>query len=172
CSSPSCCSRRKESGVWRAAGCNAQEPRRLPPWLAPGRPSGLAETANPRRGSDDPSASPSVLIELDGLTRRYGALVAVDSVNMRIAQGEVHAVIGPNGAGKTTLFHLISGMVGSTSGRVRCAGEDTTGFPAHVMCQRGLSRTFQLTSLFPEMSARENARLGAQARPSQMGRAA
>lgn len=104
------------------------------------------------------------LIELEGLTKRYGALVAVDNVSMRVAEGEVRAVIGPNGAGKTTLFHLITGIVPPTSGRVRFAGADLTGLPAHVICQRGLSRTFQLTSLFPEMSARENSMLAAQAR--------
>jgi branched-chain amino acid transport system ATP-binding protein len=104
------------------------------------------------------------LIELDGLTKRYGALVAVDNVTMRVEEGEVRAVIGPNGAGKTTLFHLVTGVVKPTSGVVRFGGDEITAMPAHAICQRGLSRTFQLTSLFPEMSARENARLAAQAR--------
>ena len=104
------------------------------------------------------------LIELQGLTKRYGALVAVDNVSMRVADGEVRAVIGPNGAGKTTLFHLVTGVVPPTAGTVRFAGEEITGLPAHAVCQRGLSRTFQLTSLFPEMTARENATLAAQAR--------
>jgi branched-chain amino acid transport system ATP-binding protein len=104
------------------------------------------------------------LIELDNLTKRYGALVAVDNVSMQVSIGEVRAVIGPNGAGKTTLFHLITGVVKPTTGRVHFAGNDITGLPAHRICQRGLSRTFQLTSLFPEMSARENAALAAQAR--------
>jgi branched-chain amino acid transport system ATP-binding protein len=104
------------------------------------------------------------LIELDNLTKRYGALVAVDNVSMQVSIGEVRAVIGPNGAGKTTLFHLITGVVKPTTGRVHFAGNDITGLPAHLICQRGLSRTFQLTSLFPEMSARENAALAAQAR--------
>src|SRR5581483_10115175 len=97
------------------------------------------------------------LLQLDGLTKAYGALVAVDNVSMRVADGEVRAVIGPNGAGKTTLFHLVTGVVKPTRGSVRFAGEDITGRPAHVICQKGISRTFQLTSLFPEMSARENA---------------
>ena len=108
-------------------------------------------------------ASPT-LLQVDGLTKRYGALVAVDNVSMRVAEGEVRAVIGPNGAGKTTLFHLITGVVPPSSGRVQFAGSEITGLPAHVICQRGLSRTFQLTSLFPQMSARENAMLAAQAR--------
>ena len=104
------------------------------------------------------------LLQVDGLTKRYGALVAVDNVSMRVEKGEVRAVIGPNGAGKTTLFHLITGVVPPTSGAVRFAGSEITRLPAHAICQRGLSRTFQLTSLFPQMSARENAMLAAQAR--------
>jgi branched-chain amino acid transport system ATP-binding protein len=106
------------------------------------------------------------LLELDGLTKRYGGIVAVDHVTMRVAAGEVRAVIGPNGAGKTSLFHLITGVVKATEGSVHFANEDVSAHAAHVRCQRGMSRTFQLTSLFPEMAARENTRLAAQARDS------
>ena len=111
-----------------------------------------------------PDADTPPLLTIDGLTKAYGALVAVDNVSMQVASGDVRAVIGPNGAGKTTLFHLITGIVMPTSGAVRFAGEDVTGLPAHALCQKGMSRTFQLTSLFPEISARENAMLAAQAR--------
>lgn len=115
-----------------------------------------------------PSAAAGIpsapLLAIDGLTKAYGALIAVDNVTMRVADGEVRAVIGPNGAGKTTLFHLVTGVVKPTRGTVHFAGENITGLPAHVICQKGLSRTFQLTSLFPEMSARENTMLAAQAR--------
>jgi branched-chain amino acid transport system ATP-binding protein len=104
------------------------------------------------------------LLELDRLTKRYGGIVAVDHVTMRIEADEVRAVIGPNGAGKTSLFHLITGVVKATEGTVRFAGQDVSTLPAHVRCQRGMSRTFQLTALFPEMSARENTKLAAQAR--------
>jgi branched-chain amino acid transport system ATP-binding protein len=104
------------------------------------------------------------LLRVDNLSKRYGALVAVDNVSMQVSEGEVRAVIGPNGAGKTTLFHLITGVVPPSTGRVRFAGSDITRLSAHAICQRGLSRTFQLTSLFPHMSARENAMLAAQAR--------
>ena len=104
------------------------------------------------------------LLRVDNLSKRYGALVAVDNVSMQVADGEVRAVIGPNGAGKTTLFHLITGVVPPSTGGVRFAGSDITGQPPHAICQRGLSRTFQLTSLFPLMSARENVMLAAQAR--------
>ncbi len=104
------------------------------------------------------------LLELAELTRRFGGLVAVDHVSMRVAEGEVRAIIGPNGAGKSTLFNLITGILKPTEGRVRFRGETVTGLSVPRICQRGIARTFQLTALFPEMSARENARLAAQAR--------
>lgn len=104
------------------------------------------------------------LLELDGLTRRFGGIVAVDNVSMRVEPGEVRAVIGPNGAGKSTLFNLITGTIPPTEGEVRFGGERVTGLSSFITCQRGMSRTFQITHLFPEMSARDNARLAAQAR--------
>jgi branched-chain amino acid transport system ATP-binding protein len=104
------------------------------------------------------------LLELDGVTRRYGALVALDQVTMAVDEGEVRAVIGPNGAGKTTLFNVITGTVRPTAGRIRFAGQPIAGLASHQICRLGLSRTFQITALFPEMSARDNVRLAAQAR--------
>lgn len=104
------------------------------------------------------------LLELDALTKRYGGLTAVNAVSMRVEAGEVRAVIGPNGAGKTSLFHLITGVVPISSGDVRFDGRSITGLTAFQRCQAGLSRTFQLTSLFPQMTARENCRIAAQAR--------
>jgi len=104
------------------------------------------------------------LLELDDLTKRYGGIVAVDHVTMRIESGEVRAVIGPNGAGKTSLFHLITGVVKATEGSVRFDGRDVSALPAHARCQHGMSRTFQLTSLFPEMTARANTNLAAQSK--------
>ena len=103
------------------------------------------------------------LLELDGLTKRYGGLVAVNQVSMRVEAGEVRAVIGPNGAGKTSLFHLITGVVRASEGDVRFDGQSLSGMSAYRICQIGLSRTFQLTALFPEMTARENVRPSAQA---------
>jgi branched-chain amino acid transport system ATP-binding protein len=104
------------------------------------------------------------LLELQGLTKRYGGLTAVNGVSMQVETGEVRAVIGPNGAGKTSLFHLITGVVRATSGDVRFDGQSLTGQSSYQRCQIGLSRTFQLTSLFPAMTARENCRVAAQAR--------
>ncbi len=110
------------------------------------------------------------LLELNGLTKRYGGILAVDQVTMSVEQGEVRAVIGPNGAGKTSLFHLITGVVKATEGTVMFDGQNITGVAAFGRCQMGLSRTFQLTSLFPEMSARDNTKLAAQARDKQRWR--
>jgi branched-chain amino acid transport system ATP-binding protein len=104
------------------------------------------------------------LLELEGVTRRFGALVALDQVAMAVEEGEVRAVIGPNGAGKTTLFNVITGTVKPSAGTIRFDGQSIGGQPSHHVCRLGLSRTFQITALFPEMSARENARLAAQAR--------
>ncbi len=104
------------------------------------------------------------LLELDGLTRRFGGIVAVDQVSMRVDAGEVRAVIGPNGAGKSTLFNLITGVLAASAGEVRLDGVRLTGLPAHRICRHGLARTFQVTALYPEMTVRENAALAAQAR--------
>ena len=104
------------------------------------------------------------LLELTGLTKRYGGIVAVDGVTMAVEPGEIRAVIGPNGAGKTSLFHLITGVVKPTIGEIVFDGQRVTAMPAFGRCQLGMSRTFQITALFPEMSARENTRLAAQAR--------
>ncbi|HQT75834.1 MAG TPA: ABC transporter ATP-binding protein [Rhodopila sp.] len=104
------------------------------------------------------------LLEVDGLTKRYGGVTAVNQVTMRVEAGEVRAVIGPNGAGKTSLFHLLTGVIRPTAGEIRFDGRVLTGLSSYRVCQAGLSRTFQLTSLFPDMTARENARLSAQAR--------
>ena len=110
------------------------------------------------------------LLELTGLTKRYGGIVAVDQVSMAVERGEVRAVIGPNGAGKTSLFHLITGVVKPTAGEVMLDGQRITTMPAFGRCQLGMSRTFQITALFPEMSARDNTRLAAQARDKQRWR--
>jgi branched-chain amino acid transport system ATP-binding protein len=104
------------------------------------------------------------LLELNELTRRFGGLVAVDHVSMRVNEGEVRAVIGPNGAGKSTLFDLITGLLKPNHGSISFAGEDIVGLSIPRIWQRGIARTFQLTALFPQMTARENVRLAAQAR--------
>ena len=104
------------------------------------------------------------LLECKGLIRRFGALVAVDTVDMTVEPGEIRAVIGPNGAGKSTLFNLITSTIRPSGGRVIFDGVDITGLPVHEVAHRGIARTFQLCHIFPLLSARENVRIAAQAR--------
>ena len=103
-----------------------------------------------------------MLLETRGLGRAFGALQAVSDLSLEVPPGELRAVIGPNGAGKTTLFHLISGLLPPTSGRVLFRGADVTALPAPARCRRGISRTFQITSIFPELTVLENVRIAVQ----------
>ena len=101
-----------------------------------------------------------MLLETDGLTRRYAGLVAVDTVNLAVPQGGIQAVIGPNGAGKTTLFNLISGLTLPSAGHIRFAGQDVTALAPHGRAALGLGRTFQNIRIFAEMSVLENVLTG------------
>ena len=100
------------------------------------------------------------LLEVTGLTRRYAGLVAVDSVDIQVMPGGVHAVIGPNGAGKTTLFNLVSGLVPPSAGTIRFAGRDVTVLAADRRAALGLARTFQNIRVFAAMTVLENALTG------------
>jgi branched-chain amino acid transport system ATP-binding protein len=91
-------------------------------------------------------------LELDGVGRHFGALVALSDISMRIAAGERRAVLGSNGAGKTTLFNAITGDFMPTAGRIRFFGEDITELPAHERIRRGLRRTYQISQLFGSLS--------------------
>src|SRR4051794_10630961 len=104
----------------------------------------------------------TVALELVDVGRRYGELHAVGDVTLAVEAGSRHALIGPNGAGKSTLFGLISGTVRSTSGRIRFAGQDVTRSGTHRRTRLGMGRTFQHSSLFDGMSARENVAVAAQ----------
>ena len=104
------------------------------------------------------------LLECKGLTRRFGALIAVDALDMQLEPGEIRAVIGPNGAGKSTLFNLITSVLKPHAGEVVFAGENITGLPVYRVARKGIARTFQLCHIFPALSASENVRLAAQAR--------
>jgi len=100
------------------------------------------------------------LLSLQGVTRRFGGLVAVDAIDLEVADGGVTAVIGPNGAGKTTLFNLISGFQAPNSGRIVFADEDITARPPEAIAAAGLVRTFQLVQLFQHLSVLENIQVG------------
>lgn len=102
----------------------------------------------------------SVLLKATDVTMQFGGLRAVDTVNMEIQKGEIHALIGPNGAGKTTFFNVVSGIYMPTSGKVELDGVDITKKKAHQITSLGIARTFQNILLFDQMSALENVMVG------------
>jgi branched-chain amino acid transport system ATP-binding protein len=106
----------------------------------------------------------AALLETRDLTIRFGGHVAVDHVSCAFEPGTLTAIVGPNGAGKTTYFNLISGQLPASEGQVWLAGAEITALPAPLRTRRGLGRAFQLTQLFPNLSAQENVRLAVQAR--------
>lgn len=111
----------------------------------PGRPGGAA------------------LLEVRGLHKRFGGVVATDGVDLDLQAGEIHALIGPNGAGKTTLVAQLAGQLRPDRGTVRFDGQDITALSAHQRARRGLVRSFQIVRLFPSFSVLENAALAVQA---------
>jgi ABC-type branched-subunit amino acid transport system ATPase component len=100
------------------------------------------------------------LLEIDGLTMRFGGLIAVDGLSFKVEQGAIHGLIGPNGAGKTTTFNMISGYYRPSAGQVRLRGEDISGLAMHEVARRGVVRTFQHSTLFAELTVLENALVG------------
>lgn len=98
----------------------------------------------------------NALLELSGVTKRFGGLTALEDVSLTVAQGTIHAVIGPNGSGKTTLFNIISGIYTPTGGEVRFESAVVTSKPLHQLAAMGLARTFQNTRLFGSMTVRQN----------------
>jgi branched-chain amino acid transport system ATP-binding protein len=97
-------------------------------------------------------------IELSGVTKNFGRTEIIRGVDLSIRVGERHAMIGPNGAGKSTLFNLISGRLTPTAGAIRLKGEEITGLRPYEINRRGLSRSFQVTNIFPRLSVWENVR--------------
>jgi len=116
------------------------------------------------------------MLELRGLTKRFGGLLAVNEASLTVPEGRIVALIGPNGAGKTTLFAMISGFVTPDSGSVQFSGADITGLAPHAICRRGLVRTFQIVQPFGALTVRENIAVGAHlheaARTTALARAA
>ena len=101
------------------------------------------------------------MLEVEGVTKRFGGLVAVSDVSMTVPEGRITGLIGPNGAGKTTLFTLISGFQTPTAGRVRFLGDDITGRAPEALAVRGIARTFQIVQPFVGLSVVENIAVGA-----------
>jgi branched-chain amino acid transport system ATP-binding protein len=101
------------------------------------------------------------VLELEGVTKRFGGLTAVREVSLEVREGDLLGIIGPNGAGKTTLFHMISGYYRPDEGRILYEGRDVTGLPPHAICRLGLTRTFQIVKPFGNLSVRDNVMIGA-----------
>ena len=106
------------------------------------------------------------LLEVEGLVRRFGGLVAINEVSTRVEEGEIVGLIGPNGAGKSTLFALIAGALQPSDGRIRFAGRDVTGWSPERAAASGIGRTYQVVRLFRSMTTLENVMLGAYLRES------
>ena len=104
------------------------------------------------------------VLRIQNLTKNFGGLRVTDDVTLDVMPGELHAVIGPNGAGKTTLINQISGLLAPDAGTIMFAGEDVTTMPVAGRAQRGLARSFQITSILPRFSVLENVALAVQAR--------
>ena len=98
-------------------------------------------------------------LQVDNVSKNFGSLAAVRDVSLTVEKGELRAIIGPNGAGKTTFFNLISGLFAPSAGTIRFDGEDITRLKAARRVHLGMARTFQITDIFPELSARENLRI-------------
>jgi branched-chain amino acid transport system ATP-binding protein len=107
--------------------------------------------------------SAAALLDVRGLSKRFGGLLANDDVNLRVMAGEVHALIGPNGAGKTTLVSQLAGQLASDSGQVVFDGHDISNLSTHQRARRGLVRSFQITRLFKSFSVLDNVALAVQA---------
>lgn len=106
------------------------------------------------------------LLSIQNLVKRFGALTATDHVSLQVEQGEIHALIGPNGAGKSTLVHLISGLLSADGGSLKLDGTELIGLAPHQRVAAGLSRCFQITSIFPKLTVAENLLLAVQAHHS------
>jgi branched-chain amino acid transport system ATP-binding protein len=103
------------------------------------------------------------LLEIEGLTKRFGGVIASDAISLGVPKGELHAIIGPNGAGKTTLIGQLAGEIAPDAGHIRFEGHDVTALPTYRRSQLGLARSFQITSLFLDFTALDNVALAVQA---------
>lgn len=106
----------------------------------------------------------AVLLQVQGLVKRFGGLVATDQAQLAVRSGEIHALIGPNGAGKTTLIQQLSGALAPDAGQIVFDGADITPLSMHARVHRGLARSYQITSIFPRLPVLDNLALALQAR--------
>jgi len=104
------------------------------------------------------------MLRTEGLTMRFGGLIAVNNVSLTIPRGEIRAIIGPNGAGKSTFFNCVTGVLRPSGGQIYVNGEDVAGLPPHRISHKGIARSYQITNILPGATVLENARIAAQSR--------
>jgi len=139
-------------GLWRRQPAPAAPAAATPPPAVP--------AVSPVAGS----GSGNVLLEAREITKRFGGLTAVDHASIEVCRGELRSVIGPNGAGKTTLFNCLTGLLPTDGGSARFAGQSITALAPHEIVARGVSRSFQIVSIFQALSVLENVRIAVQAK--------
>ena len=127
-------------------------------------PASRPSAANGTAGIAPDRPAATTLLGLHGLVKRFGGVAAARGVTLDVAEGETHALIGPNGAGKTTLAALVCGEIAPDEGRIVFAGRDVTRAPVHARALLGMARSYQITSVFEDMTTTENVALAAQAR--------
>src|SRR5207302_6447545 len=110
------------------------------------------------------AATGGVVLEMEGLGMAFGGVTALENVSIQVREREIFGLIGPNGAGKTTLFNCVTGVFHPTSGDIRLNASSIVGLAKHRITEHGIARTFQNIRLFPNMTARENVLVGADAR--------
>jgi branched-chain amino acid transport system ATP-binding protein len=129
--------------------------------LLPSRPVGARKTAaRPNQTGDKP------LLQVRKLQKRFGQLVVADGIDLELRPGELHSLIGPNGAGKTTFFNMLTGLLAADAGQILLHGQDVTALPAHRRVRMGLARSFQIVSVFRDLTVFETVRVAVQARSS------
>ncbi len=119
------------------------------------------DVSSPAQGRGAASAP---ILTTEQLSVRFGGLSALDKVDFQVRRESVHAIIGPNGAGKSTFFNCLTGVLRPTGGRIVFNGEDITGLPPNRISQKGIARSYQITNIMPNATARENVRIAAQSR--------
>ncbi len=102
----------------------------------------------------------NIILETKDVVKKFGGLIAVKNVSMQVKEGEIFGIIGPNGAGKTTLLNSVSGVYKPEEGQVFFKGENITNQGAHVLCRKGIARTYQIVNSFPRMTVLENVKIG------------
>ena len=137
--------------------------QRIAGFIGRREPLRIPERGEPLPRRSKPAAG-EPLLEVEGLSKSFGGLLAVNDVSFALQSGEILGLIGPNGAGKTTLFNLVTGMAPLSSGQVRFRGERIDGMPSRKIVERGIARTFQLVQLHPSMTLVENVAFGAHTR--------